>query len=305
MSGADCAGSLLSLAICWKESIDAHEGRKRTSDPRRRRNAHGRDDAPLLAAGAVVVGAAGAGRRARSRAAARRGPCRLPRRPTGGSASSTSSARIAARRCGSAATRRTACAASITAGSSTSTGQCVDQMNEPRQFCDKVRVTAYPTCEIGGVVWTYMGPPDKQPAPPKFAWTQAPETHRAVSKVIEECNWLQALEGGIDTSHFTILHRALKLNARQPGVEPDSPGRARRRADARGRCHRLRLSLFRHPSARRSAIRSRLSLRHAVHAAASARTGQEAGPRPLLGPDGRRELHGVELLLQLWRGADR
>jgi len=104
------------------------------------------------------------------------------------------------------------------------TGQCVDQMNEPRQFCDKIRVTAYPTCEQGGIVWTYMGPKDKLPAPPKFAWTQASETHRAVSKVIEDCNWLQALEGGIDTSHFTILHRALKLNARQPGVEPNSPG---------------------------------------------------------------------------------
>jgi len=104
------------------------------------------------------------------------------------------------------------------------TGQCVEQMNEPRQFCAKIRAIAYPTCEIGGIVWAYMGPAEKQPAPPKFAWTQAPETHRTVSKVIEDCNWLQALEGGIDTSHFTILHRALKLNALQPGIAPNSPG---------------------------------------------------------------------------------
>jgi hypothetical protein len=69
-----------------------------------------------------------------------------------------------------------------------------------------------------------MGPPELQPAPPKFAWTQAPETHRRVSKVIEECNWLQALEGGIDTSHFTIMHRALKQYALQPGVDPASTG---------------------------------------------------------------------------------
>jgi phthalate 4,5-dioxygenase oxygenase subunit len=104
------------------------------------------------------------------------------------------------------------------------TGQCVDQMNEPRQFCAKIRVKSYPTCEVGGIVWTFMGPKAKQPAPPKFAWTQVPATHRAVSKVVEECNWLQALEGGIDTSHFTILHRALKEGARQPGIEPSTPG---------------------------------------------------------------------------------
>ncbi len=104
------------------------------------------------------------------------------------------------------------------------TGQCIDQMNEPRQFCSKVSVKAYPTYEESGVVWTYMGPPELQPAPPKFAWTQAPETHRAVSKCIESCNWLQALEGGIDTSHFTILHRALKRNALQPGIQPGDPG---------------------------------------------------------------------------------
>jgi phthalate 4,5-dioxygenase len=103
-------------------------------------------------------------------------------------------------------------------------GQCVEQMNEPRQFCDKIRVTAYPTVELGGVIWAYMGPKEKQPAPPKFEWTQVPETHRTVSKVVQGCNWLQALEGGIDTSHFTILHRALKHNPRQPGVEIDNPG---------------------------------------------------------------------------------
>jgi len=104
------------------------------------------------------------------------------------------------------------------------TGQCVDQMNEPRQFCEKIRTTAYPVCEMGGIVWAYMGPPERQPAPPKFELTEVPETHRAVSRVWQSCNWLQALEGGIDTSHFTILHRALKTNPLQPGIEVDGPG---------------------------------------------------------------------------------
>lgn len=103
-------------------------------------------------------------------------------------------------------------------------GQCVEQMNEPRQFCENIRTVAYPTCEIAGVIWAYMGPKDKQPVPPDFDWARVPDTHRVVSKVAQECNWLQALEGGIDTSHFTILHRTLKKGARQGGVPPDDIG---------------------------------------------------------------------------------
>ena len=103
-------------------------------------------------------------------------------------------------------------------------GQCVDQMNEPRQFAAKIKAVAYPTHEMSGVIWAYMGPPEKRPAPPKFEWTQMPPSHRAISKVMEECNWLQALEGGIDTSHFTILHRQLKKDAKQPGISPDNVG---------------------------------------------------------------------------------
>ena len=101
-------------------------------------------------------------------------------------------------------------------------GSCVEQMNEPEPFCHKVHLTAYPTAELGGVVWAYMGPPERTPALPKFAWTQAPESHRHVSKVIQECNWLQALEGGLDTSHAPIMHRLLKDNAGRGGINPSS-----------------------------------------------------------------------------------
>ena len=104
-------------------------------------------------------------------------------------------------------------------------GSCVDQMNEPEenQFKHKVSVTAYPTCQLGGLVWAYMGPAEKIPPLPKFAWTQVPETHRHVSKVIQECNWLQGLEGGLDTSHAPILHRLLKDDAGHGGIKPSNP----------------------------------------------------------------------------------
>ncbi|MBT3883170.1 MAG: aromatic ring-hydroxylating dioxygenase subunit alpha, partial [Rhodospirillaceae bacterium] len=94
----------------------------------------------------------------------------------------------------------------------------------PREFCSKVSITAYPALEIGGVIWTYMGPAEKKPAPPNYAWTQVPEDQRFASKVVEECNWLQALEGGIDTSHFTILHRAIKKDPSHSGIPVDAPG---------------------------------------------------------------------------------
>jgi phenylpropionate dioxygenase-like ring-hydroxylating dioxygenase large terminal subunit len=104
-------------------------------------------------------------------------------------------------------------------------GSCLDQLNEPEelQFKHKVHITAYPTVELGGIVWAYMGPPDKMPAPPKFAWTQVAEPRRHVTKVIQECNWLQGLEGGIDTSHAPILHRLLTDNSTRGGMKPSSP----------------------------------------------------------------------------------
>jgi phthalate 4,5-dioxygenase oxygenase subunit len=104
-------------------------------------------------------------------------------------------------------------------------GNCVDQMNEPGEtnFADKVHIKHYPTLELGGIVWAYLGPAEKTPPPPAFEFTQVPASHRHVSKVIEECNWLQALEGGIDTSHAPILHRALTASASRPGIDPRSP----------------------------------------------------------------------------------
>jgi nitrite reductase/ring-hydroxylating ferredoxin subunit len=100
-------------------------------------------------------------------------------------------------------------------------GTCVEQLNEPGEasFADKVRITAYPTVEVGGVVWAYLGPEEYRPPLPHFAWTQVPATHRHVSKVIEACNWLQALEGGIDTSHAPILHRVLSSNTKRGGID--------------------------------------------------------------------------------------
>ena len=89
------------------------------------------------------------------------------------------------------------------------TGQCVEVPSEPVEsgFCKKIKLAAYECIERGDVIWIYMGPPDHKPAPPNFEWATVPPTHRFVSKRAQECNWLQALEGGIDSVHVSFLHR--------------------------------------------------------------------------------------------------
>lgn len=88
------------------------------------------------------------------------------------------------------------------------TGQCVEVPSEPEEsgFAKKIKLNSYPLVEAGGVLWAYMGPPDKQPPLPGFEWTALPASHRYFSKRHQECNWLQAMEGGIDSSHVSWLH---------------------------------------------------------------------------------------------------
>lgn len=85
-------------------------------------------------------------------------------------------------------------------------GNCVDVPSAP-QACKLMGITAYPCIERGGAVWAYMGPKDKQPAPPDVEWCTLPDSHVFVSRRLQECNYLQSMEGGIDTSHVSYVHR--------------------------------------------------------------------------------------------------
>jgi phthalate 4,5-dioxygenase len=96
------------------------------------------------------------------------------------------------------------------------TGACVDMPTETAEsrFADKVRLNAYPVAEKVGVLWTYMGPPEHQPEMPHFEWMDVPSDHLYASWIIEECNYVQAIEGGIDSAHVNFLHS--NLNAHRP-----------------------------------------------------------------------------------------
>ena len=84
-------------------------------------------------------------------------------------------------------------------------GQVLEMVSEPAasSLAQKVRHRAFAVQEWGGFVWAYMGPPDKKPAPPEVEWSLLPESHRFVSRRLQECNYLQAMEGGIDTAQVS------------------------------------------------------------------------------------------------------
>jgi phthalate 4,5-dioxygenase oxygenase subunit len=90
-------------------------------------------------------------------------------------------------------------------------GQCVEQPGEPAgsRMHESIRNTSYPVVEKNGIIFAYMGPGDP-PKFPNFDCFRAPDTHVFAFKGLWECNWLQAMEVGIDPAHASFLHRFLK-----------------------------------------------------------------------------------------------
>jgi phthalate 4,5-dioxygenase len=88
-------------------------------------------------------------------------------------------------------------------------GRCMEMPTEPEgySFRDKMRTRSYPVREAGGLVWTYLGPAGTEPAVPAYDWTALPKEQVAIIKVGERVNYLQAVEGAIDSSHSWFLHR--------------------------------------------------------------------------------------------------
>ncbi len=100
-------------------------------------------------------------------------------------------------------------------------GTCVDMPNEPAEsdFKSKVRARAYRTQERGGVVWTYLGPRTEPPPLPDLEPNSIDDSEELLDAIQRECNWLQALEGDIDTSHFSFLHfGAQTVEQARPGT---------------------------------------------------------------------------------------
>lgn len=91
------------------------------------------------------------------------------------------------------------------------TGQCLEQPAEPpkSEFHTRVRLTSYPVVEKNGIVFAWMGE-GEPPALPALDSLRAPDEYTFAFKGLIECNWLQALEVGIDPAHASYLHRFIE-----------------------------------------------------------------------------------------------
>ena len=87
-------------------------------------------------------------------------------------------------------------------------GKCLDMANVPphQDFKHKVHAKAYKTAERNGLVWVFMGDQANVPALPQIEATMVAESDNHIDVFMRECNWLQALEGDLDTSHIGFLH---------------------------------------------------------------------------------------------------
>ena len=93
-------------------------------------------------------------------------------------------------------------------------GNCVDvpclppgtPENQIAAIKKNMAIKAYPCVEKGGVIWAYMGPAELKPELPDLEWMRVGEDQKYATRHIQECNWLQGLEGGYDAPHLTFLH---------------------------------------------------------------------------------------------------
>ena len=180
------------------------------------------------------------------------------------------------------------------------TGQCIEVPSEPAEsgFCKKIKLKSYPLVERGGVLWTYMGPPEKQPPLPEWEFATVPASHSFMSQAPAGVQ----LAAGDGRRHrfqprlVPALRRARHRSAVQ-GLEGQPVQPRRHEAGVRGG-REPRRALHRRAPQRRE--RQLLLAHHAMgdaglHHDPAAR--RPSGARPFLGADRRRELLGLELRL--------
>jgi phenylpropionate dioxygenase-like ring-hydroxylating dioxygenase large terminal subunit len=100
-------------------------------------------------------------------------------------------------------------------------GRCLEQPGEPAgsTFCQRVRQPAYPCQEAADLIFAYLGP-GEPPLLPAYEPFGVPTEQRFVTRMYQECNYLQGNEGDIDPAHISFLHRQFQV--RDPRAVPGS-----------------------------------------------------------------------------------
>jgi phthalate 4,5-dioxygenase len=100
------------------------------------------------------------------------------------------------------------------------TGACVDMPSEPAEsnFKNKVRIRAYKTRERNGIIWAYMGPREAPPPLPDIEANLLNAEPEKIKVLHRPNNWMQGIEGELDTIHFVFLHMGSEqLEEQEPG----------------------------------------------------------------------------------------
>lgn len=106
------------------------------------------------------------------------------------------------------------------------TGVCLEQPAEPPEstFKDRIRVPAYPVEELGGLIWTYLGP-EPVPLLPRWDILVRDDLDRSIGVTHLPINFLQAMENSMDPIHFEWLHAVYgnyvnKRQGKPPAMTP-------------------------------------------------------------------------------------
>lgn len=74
------------------------------------------------------------------------------------------------------------------------------------KFKQRIRGRTHPVRDAGGLLWAYLGPREQEPEFPRWPWMDLPDSNVLVTRHVEECNFVQVIEGLVDSSHLGLLH---------------------------------------------------------------------------------------------------
>jgi len=103
------------------------------------------------------------------------------------------------------------------------TGQCTDQRSELHPFSYRIKTKSYPVRESGGIVWAYLGPAETMTPFRDFGTESLPAGLAGVNKEQIFCNWVQSMDGDLDTAHISNLHQFDAIDD-VPDDGTDKPG---------------------------------------------------------------------------------
>src|SRR5438045_1009629 len=86
-------------------------------------------------------------------------------------------------------------------------GRCLEQPAEPVSFADRIRHPSYPCQDLGGMIFAYMGPAALRPLLPNYEVLVREDGSRQDRYWAMDGNYLQHVEGALDTVHFSYLHQ--------------------------------------------------------------------------------------------------